>query len=90
MNICNNLPITYIQGYKLVHTKLPDKYTQYSISKFSGIELESYLKDFHPFGFLVYVLEEKLQKKKSFIKWMDRSHIGYSYATLLVTPQVSH
>ena len=61
MDSFNNLPITYIQGYKLGHIKLPDMYTQSPISKFSGVELELYLKDLHPFGSLVYVLEEKLQ-----------------------------
>ena len=69
VNLRNNIPTTFVKG-------IPDTFTSSPLSKLSGSEVTANLKDFHPFGSPVYVLENKLQSRKSYNKWSDRSRVG--------------
>ena len=63
MNIRNSLPRVFGKGSPL--------------STFSRTTVEPNLKNFHPFGCPVYILEEALQSAGSmFPKWNDRSKVG--------------
>ena len=76
VNMKNSLPAEYIIGGKNGRKKLPDKYINSPLSKFSGFETPIDLKNFHPFGSPVYVLENKLQAQCAHNKWADRSRVG--------------
>ena len=62
VNVCNSLP-------------RPGK-TESPLSKFAGTSIQPNLKNFHPFGCLVYVLQAPLQTRSPFPKWGERSRIG--------------
>ena len=47
-----------------------------SFSKFSSTSVEPNLKDFHPFGCPIYILEAPLQTRAPFPKWSERSWVG--------------
>lgn len=76
VNLRNNLLTKYVAGGKDGRKKLPDKYIDSTLSKISGFISEIDLKNFHPFGSPVYVLENNLQAKLAHNKWADRSKIG--------------
>ena len=76
MNLRNNIPSDYTVGIKDIRQKSPDTYTGSPISKFSGFETRVDLKNYHPFGSPVYVLNNSLQARKSHNKWIDRSRVG--------------
>ena len=76
INLRNNLPTQYIKGNKIGRKKLPDKFVSSPLSRLSGVENQANLKDFHPFGSPVYVLEPNLQALKAHNKWTDRSRVG--------------
>ena len=50
--------------------------TESPLSKFAGTSIQPNLKDFHPFGCLVYVLQAPLQTRSPFPKWGEHSRIG--------------
>ena len=76
VNLRNNLPSTFIPGVKNEQKRLPDTYINSPFSKFSGFETEINIRNFHPFGSPVYVLEDNLQSQKAHNKWSDRSRVG--------------
>ena len=76
INLRNNLPTKYIKGNKIGRKKLPDKFISSPLSRVSGVESQANLKDFHPFGSPVYVLEPNLQARKAYNKWINRSRVG--------------
>ena len=61
VNVCNSLP-------------RPGK-TKSPLSKFAGTLIQPNLKDFHPFGCPVYVLQGPLQTRGPFPKWGECSRI---------------
>ena len=65
VNLRNNFPSNYKPGDKNGLHKLPDTFTDYPLSKFSGLEIKVNLQHFHLFGFPVYVLEQKIQSQQS-------------------------
>ena len=50
--------------------------TESPLSKFAGMSIQPNLKDFHPFGCPVYVLQAPLQTRSPFPNWGERSRIG--------------
>ena len=62
VNLRNSLPRQYDAGSPL--------------SKFAATTIKPNLKDFHPFGCPVYVLEAPLQTRAPFPKWAERSRVG--------------
>ena len=50
--------------------------TESRLSKFTGTSVQPNLKNFHPFGCPVYVLQAPLQTRSPFPKWGERSRIG--------------
>ena len=50
--------------------------TESPLSKFARMSIQPNLKDFHPFGCPVYVLQAPLQTRSPFPKWGERSRIG--------------
>ena len=76
VNLRNNIPSTYNKGGRDGRKHLPDTFTCSPLSKFSGIETNPNLSNFHPFGCPVYVLDTKLQAGQSFNKWNDRTRVG--------------
>ena len=69
VNLRNAIPTQFLPGKKLGRKKLPDTFQASPLSKFCGFETTVDLRDFHPFGSPVYVLEAALQAKHSHNKW---------------------
>jgi hypothetical protein len=76
VNLRNSLPIDFTPEQKTGKRITPAKFEGSPISKMSGVEVEPNLRDFHPFGSPVYVLEDSLQALQSHNKWHDRTRVG--------------
>ena len=76
VNLRNSLPSDFIHEQKIGRHIIPARFEGSPISKMSGVEVEPNLRDFHPFGSPVYVLEESLQAQQSHNKWQDRTRVG--------------
>ena len=79
VNIRNNVPTNFVPEWKHHldgRRKVRGTFDSSPLSWFSGIETTVNVKEFHPFGCPVYVLDEKLQAKNSKNKWTDRSRVG--------------
>ena len=72
----NTIPTQFLPGGKLGRKKLPDTFQASPLSNFCGFETTVDLRDFHPFGSPVYVLESALQAQQSHNKRIDRSRVG--------------
>ena len=60
VNLRNNLPTHYTPGAKVGRKYLPSTFVSSPLSIFCGFETTVDLRDFHPFGSPVYVLEPSL------------------------------
>ncbi len=49
---------------------------QSPMSVFTGVPVQPQLRNFHPFGCPVYVLDKALQNRKKIPKWNERARIG--------------
>lgn len=76
VNLRNSLPSDFTPEQKIGKRIIPARFEGSPISKMSGVEVEPNLRDFHPFGSPVYVLEESLQAQHSHNKWQDRTCVG--------------
>jgi hypothetical protein len=76
-NLRNALPTEFTPGPKQGRKKLPGTYIKSPASRFAGMEVETNLNHFRPFGTPVYVLESKLQAQQSHNKWSDRARVGF-------------
>ena len=75
--IAANLWLHAIKHVVNVHNSLPHSgKTKSPLSKFTRMSIQSNLKDFHPFGCPVYILQAPLQARGPFPKWGECSRIG--------------
>jgi hypothetical protein len=84
-NLRNSMPTKFTKGGKRGRTKLPERYDDSPISRFSSTVVECNLGHFHPFGSSVYVLDGNLQAQRSLNKWTDRSKVGIFLCLVLNT-----
>lgn len=77
VNVRNQLPTRFIpevrRGRKIAE---PAQFHDSPLSKLTRTEVEPNLRDLHPFGCPIYVLENSLQAHHSHNKWSDRSRVG--------------
>ena len=76
MMLRNQIPNYYQPGKKEGRKYFDEKYVISPLTKVSGEEKELNVKNIHPFGCPMYVLEIKLQAQQSYNKWIDRARVG--------------
>jgi hypothetical protein len=52
---------------------------QTPIALFSNIDTEPKLRDFHPFGSPVYVLDDTMQSRQKLSKWKEKTGVGVNF-----------
>ena len=73
VNLRNSIPTNFKTEKYHGRNKILETYDSFLLAKFSASKVEANLEHFHPFGFLVYVLETCIQSDKSHKTWIDIS-----------------